>query len=222
MSSPSRYQDSARRGHGSSKATNSGRCDGGGGDDSGDDYDHGDGSAQHNASRTSLNSSFKMDGLQSELMRIYHTRAWLDYERKVAENEGRFMDADQIQLKLKQLSVMEAQRIEKRISAEVNRKSKQLDMRIALEKEAFESVWQQKLQEYDSQAKEILIQAIERQKWVAKVRISVVEKRLYEWERKWGHSAKSLTIPHSIGSHDLYSERNRPTAVTEPCQEAQV
>ncbi len=81
-----------------------------------------------------------------QLTKLQETKIKLEHERKLAENAGKYNEAAELLQKIKQLNLLEAQRVERQLKIDFEKEKLELDERQMLEVKAFEGLWNKKLQ----------------------------------------------------------------------------
>jgi hypothetical protein len=89
----------------------------------------------------------------------------LEERQKEFEEQGLYLEAQQIMNQIKELNLVEGKKLEQQYHKNKRRAHQELQQKHVIEQQAFEEIWSGKLEEYDRQAKEIIIATLDRQKW---------------------------------------------------------
>lgn len=102
------------------------------------------------------------------LSQIQETKAKLEAQRMEYEEQGKFKKAQLIHDKLRQLALLEGNKITDQVQNNHQKMKSELVNQQTVEVDTFESVWDMKLEEYDRKAKEILLATMDRQRFEQK------------------------------------------------------
>jgi hypothetical protein len=89
----------------------------------------------------------------------------LEERQKEFEEQGLYLEAQQIMNQIKELNLVEGKKLEQQYHRNKRRSQQELQQRHIIEQQAFEEIWAGKLEEYDKQAKDIILSTLDRQKW---------------------------------------------------------
>lgn len=139
-----------------------------------------------------------------ELSEIIHE---LDEKRKQFEEDGFYLEAQQVVNKIKELQLAESQKVAHLIALEKKRTKEELEQRHKAELEEFEEKWRGKFEEYDNQAKMVALAVIERHKLEKTETESYIRSQMYLKKPKFSKEVLNMkNMLQKLVKQKIYEE----------------
>jgi hypothetical protein len=126
---------------------------------------------------------------QDELAEIIED---LEEKRRNLEEEGFYLEAQQVMNKIKEVNLVEGQKFEILFKYIQHQALQEVLYRHRVEMLVFDEIWSEKVTEYERQAKEIILSSIERQKWERNETEQHIRSQLYQLKPKFSKQVLNM------------------------------
>lgn len=131
----------------------------------------------------------------------------LEERQKEFEEQGLYMEAQQVMNQIKELNLVEGRKVEQQYHKNKRRAYQELRQKHSIEQQAFEEIWDGKLEEYDKQAKEVILATLDRQKWEKKETDKHLRSQLLAQKPKFSKNLLNMKVQlEKVVKQKMYNE----------------